>query len=310
MSDSAPPGPSADAAYDELRQALAALLPEPSRPPAEGDAPRIYREVGRLINDHLAGRAAYGTKAVARLADDTGILRRTLYRARRVAERLPAQLPDGLTWSHCRLLVTVEDDEQRERLMQQAAVNRWSVRRLQQEVQAEPDMAVVAPSRAGTYRIVAAGQQRAFDLGFGLRHPLRLAEKPGKKTRRLLADLAPGDIVETATDDKGRPALRRVHGLSGARLHAYDVLDLRAVARGVVWARLDLGFDLAWEGRLHLETPAQGLARERIAAGLAAHDGALRARTVARDRGYGVDLFDAAGGQHLNSRWPSPVEVT
>ena len=93
---------------------------------------RAYREVGRLLEEHLINGATYGQRAIARLAADLNLLPRTLYRARKVHERLPRDVPAlaNLTWSHCRLLVTVDDDDARRRLMTRAAAAGWSVRRL------------------------------------------------------------------------------------------------------------------------------------------------------------------------------------
>lgn len=118
-----------------MHDAVARVLPaaaDGTRRPAERDALRAYREVKRLLEEHLINGATYGQRAIARLAADLNLLPRTLYRARKVHERLPRDVPAlaNLTWSHCRLLVTVDDDDARRRLMTRAAAAGWSVRRL------------------------------------------------------------------------------------------------------------------------------------------------------------------------------------
>jgi hypothetical protein len=49
--------------------------------------------VGRLLEEHLINGATYGQRAIARLAADLNLLPRTLYRARKVHERLPRDVP-------------------------------------------------------------------------------------------------------------------------------------------------------------------------------------------------------------------------
>ena len=111
--------------------------------------------------------------------------------------------------------------------MTRAAAAGWSVRRLQEHLKASPPAVPAASTvRRGTYRIVtvtdASGEKvPAFDLGFGIRRSLAMPGKTGKRTRRLLRELVPGDAVEVTTDDKGRPALRRVWGHVESRLFVY-----------------------------------------------------------------------------------------
>jgi len=311
--------------YQALHAAVARLLPvaaDGSRRPAERDASRTYWEVGRLLNEHLTGRATYGQRAIARLAADLNLAPRTLYRARKVQQRLSvahAALP-GLTWSHCRLLVTIDDDDARRRLTTRAAAAGWSVRKLQEQLNDTP--AAVPPSlpRVGTYRIVtietATEQVLGFDLGFGVRRPLVLPGKPGKKTRRLLRELAPGDAVERTIDAKGRPALRRVWGKLESRLYVHNVTSLRPVAVATLHVSLDLGFDVIQECRMRLRSPAKHLSRSVLEKVVPATSLPVVARSVRlpRQQGYAVDLFQptdpddpASPAQHLNALWVLPA---
>jgi hypothetical protein len=306
MEPESTPPVSESSEYQDLLASVACVLPldaNGTRRPADRGAVRVYWEVGRLLNEYLAGRASYGQRAVARLAADLGLLPRTLYRARKVHERLPADVSTELSWSHCRLLVTVEDDDARHRLMARAAAAGWSVRRLQQHLSAAPSVAS-APilSRPGTYRIIAAIDEMgvaapAFDLGFGIRRPLELPGKPGKKTRRLLRELAPGDTVECTTDDKGRPALRRVWGQTESRLYAYTATRLQAVAPATLQLQLNLGFAVMYECRARLRAPADKLSRQALEAAVASTDLPVFAHTLqlTRGQGYAVDLY------HLNN---------
>lgn len=307
--------PDEDDSYRQLRHDLSKLLPADasgSRRPASRDAANVYRAVGQLLNERLSGRAGYGERVVARLAADLQVVARTLYRARRVADLFPDDLPTGLTWSHCRVLVTIEDATTRQRLLSATVAEGWSVRQLQEQLQLQPVPTVTPPTRSGTYRIVTMLDEEgdtdcAFDLGFGIRRPLRFHVKPGKKTRRLMKELAPGDVVECTRDDKGRPALRRVHGQVESRLYVAQVHSVQAVATGTVTAQLDLGFDVTYCVRLRLNPPATLVKRPALEGLLGQTDTPLLARTVSlpQRQGWGVDLFqrDGAGIVHLNDEW-------
>lgn len=309
-----------DTDYDNLRAAVAQLLPADAagvRPAPERNALNVYWQLGGLLNDYLSGRATYGERTMGRLAADLNLLPRTLYRARRVHQRLPADLPATVSWSHCRLLVTVDDDDTRHRLLQRVVAAGWTVRKLQAHLQSMPQAPVVpAALHPGTYRIVTGLDEAGvegpfFDLGFGLRHPLALADKPGKRTRRLLRDLAPGDAVELSEDEKGRPALHRLWGQVEQRLYVYPVLDLQIVATATVKALLACGFGLQYKIQLRLQAPANRLSRAVLTDALKATSGPLLARTTrstaASAGGYAVDLYQqdetAATVEHLNAAW-------
>ncbi len=310
--------------YDTLKRAVSHLLPTDAagvRRPTDRDALRVYWELGGLLNQHLATRATYGKRTMARLAADLQLLPRTLYRARRVHDRLPADLPASISWSHCRLLVTVEDDDARQRLVTRVAAAGWTVRRLQDHLQQVTATPIAPPApRAGTYRIVAdvdaAGDTvPAFDLGFGIRRPLVLPDKPGKRTRRLLRELAPGDAVELTQDDKGRPALHRVLGQVEQRLYVYPVRHVQVAAAATIRVQLDLGFDVSRVCRLQLQPPAHRLTRPALTVALAAESAPLLARIVQSRRAtdYAVDLYRCPGGaspECLNTLWVQPPAPT
>lgn len=305
-----------DDGYDSLRAAVTQLLPADAsgaRRPPDRDALRVYWQLGGLLNEFLQGRAAYGQRTMSKLAAELNFLPRTLYRARRVHQYLPPDLPAGLSWSHCRLLVTVEDDDTRHRLLQRVTNAGWTVRRLQEhlQIQAQAPPVPLAP-RLGSCRIVTGINSRGdkepcFDLGFGMRRPLVLSAKPGKRTRRLMRELVAGDAVEITEDDKGRPALHRLWGQVEQRLYVYRVLHLEAVGAAVLKAQLDLGFDVQCQVRLRLQPPAYRLSRTVLAAAVASTTGSLLARTVrGKSREYCVDLYryDATEtAEHLNTSW-------
>ena len=303
----------------QLLDAVSRAMPADAsgnRQPSDRAAARIYWQVGRVLNEHLCGRAAYGKGAIASLAAEFGVSPRTLYRARKMHNCFSAKPPDDLSWSHCRLLVTVDDDETRQYLMARVAVAGWSVRQLQQQLASLP--LVSAPTlRTGTFKIVVitdatGGEVLAFDLGFGIRLPLVLSDKSGKRTRRLLKTLSSGDTVEYATDKKGRPSLRRVISHRTHRFYVYRATNLRAVASGVIRAQLDLGFGVVHDCRLPLQPPAERLPRADLVRLLKAEPTPLWLRCVRLPgtRGYAADLYreeDFVDGttqpEHINTMW-------
>ena len=309
--------------FGDLKAAIARLLPADTRGrrrPASREATRVYWEIGRLLNEHISGRAEYGGRAVERLAGELGILPRTLYRARRLYQRLPSDtaLLDRLSWSHCRLLVTVPDDGELLRLTDRAAEEGWSVRRLQEELRAgEEGSEVAVRGRPGVYRIVDLPGKKgslALDLGFGVRRRLDGMGKLGKRTRRLIAELAAGDVVELTRDRRDRPALRRQWGQAGSRLYTYGARLLRAAAAGVVETHIELGLDVSMVRGLSLRGPAGSLPKGKLARVLATAPARVVVKTH-RGRGgdYVADVYGLGGerstaviaesGDYLNVLW-------
>jgi hypothetical protein len=303
----------------ELLDAVSRAMPADAsgnRQPSDRDAARVYWQVGRVLNEHLSGRAAYGKGAIARLAAEFGVSPRTLYRARKMHKCFSAKPPADLSWSHCRLLVTVDDEETRQYLMTRVATAGWSVRQLQQELSLL--LPASAPTlRTGTFRIATitdttGSEVLAFDLGFGIRLPLSLPGEPGKRTRRLIKTLSLGDTVEFTTDKKGRPSLRRVTSDRTHRFYVYRATNLRAVATGVIRAQLDLGFGVVHDCRLLLQPPAERLSRADLVRVLKAELAPLWLRCVRLPgtRGYAADLYreeDFIDGttqaEHVNTMW-------
>ncbi|MBT6149816.1 MAG: hypothetical protein HOH74_30535, partial [Gemmatimonadetes bacterium] len=73
MEPESTPPVSESSEYQDLLASVACVLPldaNGTRRPADRGAVRVYWEVGRLLNEYLAGRASYGQRAVARLAAD------------------------------------------------------------------------------------------------------------------------------------------------------------------------------------------------------------------------------------------------
>ncbi|MBI4661436.1 MAG: thermonuclease family protein [Verrucomicrobia bacterium] len=150
-----------------------------------------YLETGRLINEHVrlnGGRAEYGAQVISRLARDLKIARTTLYQCTQFARYFPIVRHGGqLVWAHYRLFCQVDDEAQREALVEQTVKNHWTSPELQDRVREfnarDPDAGnagdetisqrssrpkPLSPKRGtvGVYRVVASGGGLAVDLGF------------------------------------------------------------------------------------------------------------------------------------------------
>lgn len=309
----------------DLKAEVARLLPAADsrgrRRPAPREATRVYWEIGRLLDERISGRAEYGRRAVERLAGELGILPRTLYRARKLYQRLPgdSSLLDRLTWSHCRLLATVADDGDLRESMERAAAEGWSVRRLQEHLRAREVDSAAVRGRPGVYRLVQLPGEEgrlALDLGFGVRRALDGIGKVGKRTRRLIAELAAGEVVELTRDRKGRPALRRQWGQAGSRLFTYGARLLRAPAAGVMQVQIDLGLHLSLVRDLPLRGAAGSRPRGELQSLLETAPGRVVVKTHrGRSGAYLADVYGLDGehepaviaerGDYLNLVWGS-----
>ena len=118
---------------------------------------RSYWDAGFYINEHVrlnGARVGYNKKILLQLSEDLEMHESVLRRMAEFAEKIPdyperaarreralegrkidkKDLPALLTWSHFRLLITVQDDGERYRLLEMAERHNWSTRRLEEAV--------------------------------------------------------------------------------------------------------------------------------------------------------------------------------
>ncbi len=239
---------------------LAAAAQTVSREADPGqDKARAYWELGRLLHEQLGDRATYGDQSIDALADQLGLLPRTLYRARRFYQRLPNLTTwSGLSWSHCRVLVTLEDEERLSSLLQQTRDKGWSVRRLQEEIRASQSQDSWLPRRGRpmTYRLTPAvsGSERnpaGLDLGFGLHLQAASLGSLTERAQRLLETSDRPVVVEWVVTDQGTD-LRPVWGAANQRLYTYELREPRFCSRHQLDATLVLAPHLQQRRRLRL----------------------------------------------------------
>ena len=118
---------------------------------------RSYWETGWYINQHVrlrGGRAAYGKQIMTKLSKDLVIHESILRRCAEFSEKFPQleiratwrelvvsplkikgnDFKYGLTWSHFRALLTVEDERTRLELAREAARKKWTVPQLEAQI--------------------------------------------------------------------------------------------------------------------------------------------------------------------------------
>lgn len=267
--------------YDALRTRLAGLLETGmarARALLDREKAKTYWEVGRLLNEQLAGRAGYGDSMVKRLAGDLGVNRAILYRCRQFHRRLPKVATwQQLSWSHCRALITITDDATLDELLARSAAEHWTVRELEAHIrdraphrEASPDEAstdaaagpgaaapkpvIVRPVAAAlqprrgepfTYRLVnstalTGEEELAIDLGFRVRRPLAEMGLGEKQARKVARAALVAEDTVSLVEGKAGPKVRP-SSIGRERLFTYPAVLKRAVDGDTLEVELILG---------------------------------------------------------------------
>jgi endonuclease YncB( thermonuclease family) len=111
-----------------------------------------YWKVGeRIISENLTENAGYGDAVMDKLAESLDIDRSTLVRSVQFAKAYPRGVPQNdLTWSHYRLLLTVQNDKERRFYQDQAEKNNWTREQLAKAIETE---VVVDPNKKPTKQL-------------------------------------------------------------------------------------------------------------------------------------------------------------
>ncbi len=239
--------------YAQLRAAVTAVVIE-GRSAIDRAWLETYHETGRLIHEHtllFRERANYGAKTFEKLAEDTGISRRTLQECVQFYRCFPIwRARAKLGWTHYRLLIQVADPAQRKALEARAIKQAWTSPQLETHVRSFNAHALAAPKDdstptpekpvellkprcgvPGLRRIVErppstslrAGDGLGIDLGFKNYAALPAASE---------AKLKLGDIVRW-DDDASTPlsagGLRKIPDATTAQLFTYRATILKIV---------------------------------------------------------------------------------
>jgi len=302
---------------------------------------RAYWDMGDSIHGHLLeheGKPKYGDKVISKLANDLEMGKSLLYDILHLRRAFPIFRTCGrLPWSHCRYMLPLATQSEREFYARVAVEMGWSVRQLRSEIRRDlyaeareqgeaayrqPDAIPSTPlkPRRGlpyTYRLVSSlpGQGHAdqvLDLGFGIHWagPLQGLDHPRS-----------GQIVTATRHGRGAASTYSFQpsAVTGRRLWTFRALVDRVVDGDTLLVRVDLGFRTWTTERLRLrgidtarlDSRAGQRARDRVEELVRTVDFVILA-TARTDRYgryltdvfYGVDEPDpsavAAKGVYLN----------
>lgn len=228
---------------------------------------RAAWETGKLIDEHVLQhkeRADYGEQVIIKLARDLGSSDTELKYMLQFARAYPIRpTSDELTWSHYRELLALNDPQERSRVEERAKKEKWSVKKVRQEVaringarrrasSLETAQALAAtPGKPGTYRVVVAvdgpyKKQLALDLGFS---SFFRPEKFGK--------FKPGDIVKNRDSDhlfsrNGKWSLSLFKNATSKDLFTYPAYVRHVIDGDTFYAMIDLGFGFTTIQKLRL----------------------------------------------------------
>ena len=311
--------------YQQLKEEIARIFVEGherARQAVERQRVQVCWEVGQLLDRHLMeneGRAGYGERVMAQLADDLKIHRQRLYEMVQVFRAFPKVRTSGfLTFNHYLNLCRIPLPEVREAYADKSAKEGWSVRQLRLALQSEgfsvhpsemgradspagvtppagtspPTELVPRKGRLSTYRVLSGDDAypMKLDLGFRLRLGLTAGESSG---------FEPGSAVECLEDPGG---LVKRGGRSWSlvpdkkprtKLYTYGARVLSIIDGDTLWAEIDCGFGVSIEEKLRLrgvDTPEMSADEGKVARLFVLErlkPGQLMALTTSR-----TDLFD------------------
>lgn len=239
--------------YQDLLKDLKSILLEGLRK-IEAQRVKTYWQTGELISRYLLESKQRGDGLFIRLSEDLEIDRRTLYYSVEFYRESPSlHTCANLTWSHYRILLSVEDKSRRAFLKDQTVKLGWDVRRLQQAIKVE---------RLGRIkRVEPVEQVKSAKLNFvrGKLYAYRLIKPKiiNPTESELLVDCGfsvwrdvallgitspgAGEIVESKKS--GSYYSFNYSAAKSSQLFTFKALVERVVDADTIWVHIDLGFN-------------------------------------------------------------------
>lgn len=248
---------------DQIRQTLAL-----GQKRIERQKVLTYWKIGELISKHILAngdRAEYGQKIMERLSSDLNLDETILRRNTQFYKAFPIRAARReLSWTHYRLLLTVDDPEARNALAQKAEANQWTTDLLEQKIRDRIDFdsnsrsngkkkLALQPKRGTlyTYQILQINflqgkPDLVLDLGFKVtKHLSALSSKGAKfKTGQIVEGIAPqnsNEVFQIAASKR-----------TTADLYTYRARVERVVDADTLLVWIDLGFELGLRQYLRL----------------------------------------------------------
>lgn len=291
-----------------------------------------YWRAGKLIADHISQYGSrsehYGNQVTHKLAEDLEISTTVLWRCVQFARSFEIlasrreSLPENLSWSHYRELITVPDKETRIALMRRAEKANWTSEELAQKIRQEvrdfsngeatgPHIAKLSPKIGVlyTYRLVAPESAHKdedadrlwIDLGFQVHRQMPESAKGFRD----------GSLIESKWEKEEGYSVHATKRTE-SDLFTYKAFIERVVDGDTVIVKIDLGFETRIREYLRLrgidvpemDTPEGKRARDFVARELGKVDHVILASTRSDKYGrYLADVFyGPEDGQYLNQK--------
>lgn len=241
--------------YAQLRAAVTAVVIE-GRSAIDRAWLETYHETGRLIHEHILlfrDRANYGAKTFEKLADDTGISRRTLQECVQFYRCFPIwRARAKLGWTHYRLLIQVADPAQRKALEARAIKQEWTSPQLETHVRSYNAHALAAAEDDSTH-----AQEKPVELlkpRCGIPGLRRIVERPLSASLRASPSTSLKAGPSTSLRAGPSTLLRAGDGL-GIDLGFKNYAALPAASE----AKLKLGDIVRWDDDASTPLSAGGL---------------------------------------------------
>ncbi len=210
----------------------------------------IYWNVGKHIKEHLlqnADRAEYGDSLIVQLADELGLAKTLLYDSVQFYEEYPDifHAHGKLTWTHIRMLLTIQEKQLRQTLEAEIVSENLSSRDLQKLLrnnknpQKEPQIPILKTSRGKpyTYRLKKKRDKQMVDLGFRVYVENPLVKDGVTKTGRPTKD-------NTVQVEKGEQDYKFTNMDKGVvPYYTYKAYVLEIIDGDTIWVDIDLGFN-------------------------------------------------------------------
>ncbi len=220
----------------------------------EAEKVKTYWRTGELIAKDILknkDRADYAQHLFERLTEDLGVDVSTLLRAVKFYRAFPIPATwQELSWSHYRLLITVEGQARRKFFQKRAAEKEWSVEELSEAIRLDklkieepqersaqsPVKLSVTRSRLYTYQILEPNyihpieEHLVIDLGF---KTLIHAQIKGLR-------LKAGEIIES--EKRGGGYSFKHSAAAPKELYTYKALVEKVIDADTIWLNIDVGF--------------------------------------------------------------------
>jgi len=261
-----------------------------------------YWRMSKVINTFLSesNRADYGQRFFKNLAEDLSVSEKLLYQISKFYMAYPKFSFDKfLTWSHYRLLASVNDPKIRESLEKRAIGENWSIRMLElfldeartktlpsQKKSVEKRLRVFR-GKLYVYKVKKASflkDKNLADLGFNV-----FREISYQGSSKVIETIKEGDVFKVRAS-KTHPKL----------LYFYKAVVERVIDGDTIWVHIDCGFGIWQRQKLRLRgidagdlPSASGVKAKRFVESRLNNLSFIVVKTHYRDKydRYLVDLF-------------------